>query len=360
MRSGVFLFAMLGLSALLSPCTAQEEGGPDALRVGISPLAPFVVFPERALPEGYSVDLWRGVALHLDRPFEFVRCVGVAEKLKRVADGEIDVAIGGITVTAEREERVDFTHTHFQTGLDILIPAERAPSFAERLSPLWSRGKLMIIGSFLLLIVISGHLMWIAERGADMFNDRYFPGVFEGMYWAIVTASTVGYGDKAPVKWAGRTLAGIVIVASLPMFALFTAELASSFTVQGMQGNLSGPESLRGQRVGVVEGTTSEDYAVQLHAHTRRFPVVEHAYAALLRGELDAVVYDAPSLNFYAQNEGQGRTVVVGQQFRSQDLALAVRTGNALREDLNRALLKMAESGEIDRLRSKWFGTVAE
>ena len=52
---------------------------------------------------------------------------------------------------------------------------------------------------------------------AGAVDDRYGPGVFEGIYWAVVTASTVGYGDKAPVRPLGRVLAMLVIIISLPM-----------------------------------------------------------------------------------------------------------------------------------------------
>ena len=41
---------------------------------------------------------------------EFVECTGVADKLKRLKEGRIDIAIGGITITEEREEIFDFTH----------------------------------------------------------------------------------------------------------------------------------------------------------------------------------------------------------------------------------------------------------
>ena len=146
--------------------------------------------------------------------------------------------------------------------------------------------------------------MWIAERGKDAFSDNYFPGVFEGMYWAIVTASTVGYGDKAPMKWAGRVLAMVVIIAALPMFALFTAEVASSFALQEIRGYIEGPDDLHRHRVGVVEGTTSAEYVANMGIKVRYYKNIETAYEDLQDRYIEAVVYDAPNLNYYARPQG--------------------------------------------------------
>ena len=355
MHPKTFLPVLLGLQ-LSAVCLAATPDG-ETLRVGISPFAPFVMFSESGEPSGFSIDLWEEVAKHLDRPSTFVRCTGVAEKLERIHKGELDAAIGGITITAEREEGVDFTHTHFRTGLDILVPATGSLSVWGATASIWSRGKLMIVGSFVLLIVLAGHLMWFAERGKDMFNDKYFPGVFEGMYWAVVTASTVGYGDKAPVKWAGRALAAIVIIAALPMFALFTAELTSTFTVQGMQTDVRGADDLKGKNVGVVRGTTSEECVRELKAHPRCFAVIDEAYAALARGDIDAVVYDAPSLQYYVQYTGSSALTLVNDPFRPQDLGFAVQSESPRREELNKILLTVTETGELDRLKTKWFGS---
>ena len=67
------------------------------------------------------------------------------------------------------------------------------------------------------LVVIAGTLIFLAEgrvAGTD------FTNIPAGMWWAIVTLTTVGYGDMVPQTVLGRIVAGFTMVAGLSMFAL--------------------------------------------------------------------------------------------------------------------------------------------
>ena len=70
--------------------------------------------------------------------------------------------------------------------------------------------------------------------------------------------TTVGYGDKAPVTWAGRLLSLIWMFGSIFFIAFFAAVLASSFTVVRLQQSVDGPEDLTWARVAVVADTRGE------------------------------------------------------------------------------------------------------
>jgi ABC-type amino acid transport substrate-binding protein len=91
-------------------------------------------------------------------------------------------------------------------------------------------------------------------------------------------------------------------------------------------------------------------------AYIDTFPTVEDAYDALLKGTVDAVVYDATNLLFYANNEGKGKVVVVGKIFEPQDYGLAIPQGSPLREKINRAILNLVENDELGRTFAKWLG----
>lgn len=344
------------LSAAPAPVASEAPKLPEKVRVAISPFAPFVM-KDGARARGYSIDLWERIASRLGLAYEYVEAKGVPQKLDKLLKGDADVAIGGITFTHERERIVDFTHPTFESGLGILVRERSADAgFFEKLKGAFSKTRLSIIFGFLLLIIAAGHLIWIAERGKEAFDDRYVPGVFEGMYWAIVTASTVGYGDKAPVKWSGRVLACLLIVISLPMFAVFTAELASALTIEEIQSQIRGPDDLRGKRIGVRRGTSSAAWAARSGLRLLQWDEMEDVYAALLEGRVDAVVYDAPALAHFAQGPGRGKVYLVGEPFLRQDLGMALPEKSPLREQVNRVLLELKEEGELQRLRVKWMG----
>lgn len=80
-----------------------------------------------------------------------------------------------------------------------------------------------LILSYALLIVVCGLLYSHVESGAD-FGDS--------IWWALVTASTVGYGDISPETGAGRFIAGVLIsVMVLLVIPLITAHFASKLIV---------------------------------------------------------------------------------------------------------------------------------
>ncbi len=83
---------------------------------------------------------------------------------------------------------------------------------------------------------------------------------------------------------------------------------------------------------------------------------MEDAFDALLKGEVEAVVYDAPNLLYYANGEGKGKVTVVGNIFEPQDYGLALPQGSPLREKITRAILKLIESDELESIKVKWFG----
>src|SRR3954451_12337520 len=59
-----------------------------------------------------------------------------------------------------------------------------------------------LILSYAILIVICGGLYHYFEKSASLGDS---------VWWAIVTASTVGYGDISPKSWEGRLIAGVLI-----------------------------------------------------------------------------------------------------------------------------------------------------
>jgi polar amino acid transport system substrate-binding protein len=72
---------------------------------------------------------------------------------------------------------------------------------------------------------------------------------------------------------------------------------------------------------------------------------VDDAIAALVSGEVEAVVYEAPNLLYYANGEGKGKVTVVGRIFEPQGYGLALPHGSILRKKINLAILELIESG---------------
>ncbi len=82
---------------------------------------------------------------------------------------------------------------------------------------------LLLIG----LVILSASVMHVLERDAQ--PDK-FGSVPEAMWWAIVTLTTVGYGDVTPVTAAGRLVAGVTMVIGMIMLALPVGIVATAFS----------------------------------------------------------------------------------------------------------------------------------
>lgn len=77
-----------------------------------------------------------------------------------------------------------------------------------------------------LLLVVSSTLMYHLEHDAQ---PQQFSSIPATMWWGIVTLTTIGYGDMAPVTAAGRALGGIVAILGIGMFALPAGLLGAAF-----------------------------------------------------------------------------------------------------------------------------------
>lgn len=84
----------------------------------------------------------------------------------------------------------------------------------------------LILGLLGITILVSASLLYWAE--ADAQPDK-FGSIPRALWWAIVTLTTVGYGDAYPVTALGRALAGFIAIAGVCMVALPTGVFAASF-----------------------------------------------------------------------------------------------------------------------------------
>lgn len=81
-----------------------------------------------------------------------------------------------------------------------------------------SRAKIIVfIFSVLSLTVVMGTIMYIVEQG-----ENGFTSIPRSIYWAIVTLTTVGYGDIAPQTILGQTLASIIMILGYGIIAVPT------------------------------------------------------------------------------------------------------------------------------------------
>jgi polar amino acid transport system substrate-binding protein len=358
----VLCACLLGAWLHLSNAVAQDASvTPQKVSVATRELPPFVI-PSEGNYIGFSAELWTELAKRLNLETTWVLKKNVGELLGAVEGSEAQVGIAAISITSAREQKFDFSQPMFESGMQILVAANDDTGFSFRqIFGFFSRGAMpYLLGLLGLLILVPGHVVWWAERkhAEPAFSRSYVPGIFQAMAWALSAAA--GQQNNDPRSRIGRFMAVAAIFVSLLFLTYWQAELTSSFTVQQLQGDISGPDDLPGKKVGTTAKSTSADYLLTKRAQVVQFEKIELAFAELIAGKLDAVVFDGPVLLYYAANEGRGKVRVVGSMFRRENYGILFPRGSDLRKKVNEALLKMREDGTYDQLYNKWFAVDLE
>jgi voltage-gated potassium channel len=88
------------------------------------------------------------------------------------------------------------------------------------------RGLIYVVAITTLLILVGGGCLSILEP------DTVKGGYGDGIWWAVVTASTVGYGDIAPTTFWGRLIAVLLMLVGIGLMSTLAASITSHFVQQ--------------------------------------------------------------------------------------------------------------------------------
>lgn len=336
----LLLLAWVGFAGAAASAPAATPPVARTLQVGIQVAPPFVL-AEGDHYRGLAVELWEEAARANGWRFRY-RAYDLPGLLAAVERGEVDVGVGAITTTAQREQRLDFSHPITSSGLAIAVRSDWAAGWTAVLRALFSLAFLKIVGVLALVLCAVGLAIWLLERrhNPDQFGGPPASGVFSGMWWAMVTMTTVGYGDLAPRTWAGRLLGGVWMLAALVIVSFFTAAITSALMLGQLTSRITEPGDLAGLRIGSVASSTSAAWLEAEHLDRIEAASLRGALRKLADGKLDVVVYDAPLLRWTLRQDIAGRLRVLPITLERQDYAFALPQGSPLREPLDRALLR--------------------
>lgn len=353
MKIPSFLILITGMLALLLPAhrgVAQD----DALVFSTINRAPFSLQTMDG-HEGFSIDLMRAIASDLGREVEFQTVGTFPDMLDRVIRQDVDGAIANISITSAREEQIDFSQPIFESGLKILVPVDDGtPSI---LRALLTRDILYAVLIALGMLFGGGFLMWLFERRKQPYFDRPLrEAMFPSFWWALNLVVNGGFEERMPQSRPGRIFSVMLVVASLFVVSVFVAQITAAVTVEALQENIDSVNDLDGRHIGTVRNSTAAGLLTTRDLSFSAFDDPGQMFAAFETGGLDALVFDAPILAYYATMEGRGKARLLPRNYRPENYGIALPENSALREPINQALLRLRENGTYDDLIDKWFG----
>ncbi len=334
---------------------------PETWRVATHPVPPLVMDQGGRL-YGFSVDLWTAIAKDLGVRTEFVRRDDLPALFDAVSAGQADLAVAAISITAEREQRFDFSVTMLETGLRIAVrttPDSMGSATVRALRDLLSDPATLqaLLGLVVLILALAALVWWLERRHPAGMAAQAAPGrgFAHVVWWAL--SSLAAQAEEMPRSPLARAVTVVWLFACIALVAWFTAGLTSTATVERLRGAISGPQDLPGKRVGTVAHTTSVSYLADHFATPVTFASLEEACAALQDGTVAAVVYDAPALSYYAMQAGRAPVRLIGPAFNRQGYGILFPANDPRRKRVNRALLGLREDGRYDAIHSRWFGS---
>lgn len=307
--------------------------------------------------EGFSAELWQAVAQRLEIPYEFQEFSSTESLVEALEKKEIDV-IPSLAVQDRLVPTMDFSQSYLKSGLAIAVPAEGAEyRWMNVIRSVFSPHILKAIAALFLMSLIFGIIVWAFERrrNSEMFGDGYVKGIGHGVWWAMVTMTTVGYGDKAPKTMGGRIFALVWMIFSIVFIAGFTANITTQLTISGLKGKVRSFNDLYGVRVGSVSGSTGFYFLTRKGVTVIPFNSIQEGLLAVSGKRIDAFVQDEKVLTYLAKKEYPGRLQVVGGPFDEYFVSIALQQNSPLRKPINQALLKFMKTESWDELLNRYL-----
>lgn len=215
-----------------------------------------------------------------------------------------------------------------------------------------------------IIMFVSAVLIYVMEANNP---DSSINTLFEAFYWALVTISTVGYGDLAPISEAGRSVAMVIIISGIAVLSFSTSIVVSAFTekLDEIKENKL-LEDVRKQKQFYLicgYGDLSKQVASKLRRKGREIVVLDTAPERIKMAEehgLRALAYDPGALESYhrlgidLQTQVQSVLCLHDSDVENVYTALTIRSMNktvqllsVLIEQQNRKKLQLAGVNEI-------------
>jgi polar amino acid transport system substrate-binding protein len=354
------VLAIVVLGAGLTAAFAADPAGDAPLRIAVYDVPPYGAINGDGTIGGASVELWRRVAEKLSRRFELTAMSDIEPILSGLEQNRFDAAIGAITITPERLQRVDFSYPAHRSGVAVAFRRQTGP-----LAALASYGAAVsefspLIALILALLALTGLAMWLIEtshRALDRTAESAVATFRDGLYWAVVTMTTVGYGDKTPKSTAGRIVAVLWMLGSVVLVSLLSTSLVSRLTAEKVETSEQWRDvDLTGAKLAAVTGSSGAEYLDSLHLPYAKYRNLPDALDALRDKKFDAVVNSVGALQYFIAKRYASTLQAPSGLLAPAYMAFALPRQSPLRRPIDLALIAITADQEWRAAEDRYFG----
>jgi polar amino acid transport system substrate-binding protein len=348
----------VGLAASTA-CAFGAEPHETELRVAVYDVPPYGYVDTDGSISGVSVDLWRRVAEQMERQFKLIPVSDMESLIEGLEQDRFDAAIGAITITPEREAHVDFSYPTHRSGVAVALRKETGPVFV-----LMSYGAAVSELGFLIIIIVAmlvliGVAMWFVERPVRtgmQGSESSVVTLRDGLYWAVVTMTTVGYGDKTPKTTIGRFVAVLWMLGSLVLVSLLSTSLVSRLTAERVESrNVASLIDLSRQKLAAVAHSSGAEYLDELHLQYMKCKDLTEALDTLVNGQSNAVVNSVGALQYFIAKRYAKVLDMPQGLLAPAYMAVALPAHSPLKRPIDRALIKITSGAEWRTLEERFF-----
>lgn len=327
----------------------QNSIAQDSLRIGYVNSAPFI-FEDNNTLQGPISWLWFNVVEDNNFHCEYVHLES-NELIQQLNNGKIDLALYPLTITSNRSKLIDFSAPFYLAHSGLITKEVSAwGRFKEYAESFFSLNFFRALGTLFLILFIFGFLTWRFERKE---NTQEFgggmKGLWSGFWWAAVTMTTVGYGDKSPRTTGGRVVALIWMFTAIIIISSLTASLTSSLTVTELKSNSNEIENFKKRKIATVQSSSTHEWMKDnFYNDVKLFQRKEDLLPSLMKNEVDAVAYDLPLLKEMIKKDTINKFKVLPLIYNPQYYAIGVKPdlNDSLLNEINISMLRHTESLE--------------
>ncbi|WP_269539315.1 transporter substrate-binding domain-containing protein [Cerasicoccus fimbriatus] len=353
---------LLILITCLIVCTglfAQDEAPAPAekkkLIVATKDAPPFAFKDPSGEWTGITIEMWDAIAKKLGYDYELTED-SLEGVLRSVSSGKADIGAAAISVTAERAQIMDFTHTYYGSALGIATSYQRTDIWSQLFSRLFTWNFLKALFALIVVLLIAGALVWVFERkrNPEHFGGKPMHGLGAAFWWSAVTMTTVGYGDKAPATPAGRVVGLVWMFTSIIIISGMTGAIATALTVGSLTPRVKGPQDLHKVEVGTIQSSVADGYLKSIGVNPTYYNSVQEGLQAVDDEAIGAFVNDHAIIGYWAGKDFAGDVDVLRDTFEPSYLALAMPLDSEHQREIDLALLEFIQTPAWDAILAKY------